>query len=172
MRRPTSFFHTLPRIAAALLVLIPAAGRADMLAENPAAYATSPRQQNGAAYMTIKNTEAAADMLTSVSTPVAERAELHTTEMARNAETGTDIMSMRPVESVAVPEDGAIKFEPMGKHIMLMGLKKQLVAGDTFPLTLHFEKAGAVEVQVLVVNPGDDGVMPHEGHETQEMHDH
>jgi hypothetical protein len=37
-----------------------------------------------------------------------------------------------------------------GYHFMLIGLKKPLNAGDKFPLTLNFEKAGRIEVSVTV----------------------
>jgi copper(I)-binding protein len=37
-----------------------------------------------------------------------------------------------------------------GYHLMLVGLKQPLKAGDKFPVTLSFEKAGKVEVSVWV----------------------
>lgn len=177
MKRTTYLFSSLlPLAAAAFLMLAPASAHAEIKAEHPTAYATSPQQKNGAAYMTLKNTEAQADTLTSVSTPVAERAELHTTEMSRSTQTGADIMAMRPIESVAVPENGSVEFEPMGKHVMLMGLQKQLIAGETFPLTLHFEKAGDITVDVSIIKQGDMSGMSHEdgheGHDMHDMHDH
>jgi copper(I)-binding protein len=39
---------------------------------------------------------------------------------------------------------------------MFMGLKAPLKAGETFPLTLKFEKAGELTVQVKVQAPGAD----------------
>ena len=47
--------------------------------------------------------------------------------------------------------------KPGGYHIMLMGLKQQLKDGETFPVTLTFEKAGAVTTTVHVAKAGAMG---------------
>jgi len=52
---------------------------------------------------------------------------------------------------------GSAEFKPGGMHIMLVGLKQPLKAGDSFPLTLAFQKAGAVETTVMIVKPGGAG---------------
>ncbi|MBV8679948.1 MAG: copper chaperone PCu(A)C [Aquitalea sp.] len=98
----------------------------------------------GAAYLSIKNTGKEADTLLSVSTPRADKAELHV-HLNDNG-----VMRMRQVESVAVAAGAEVKFAPGGYHIMLMGLKQPLKAGDHFPLTLKFAKAGTVTVDVIV----------------------
>jgi hypothetical protein len=54
------------------------------------------------------------------------------------------------VQNVAIPAGGEVKFEPMGYHVMLFNLKQQAKDGERFPLTLTFEKAGVVEVEVAV----------------------
>ena len=43
-----------------------------------------------------------------------------------------------------------VELKPGGLHLMFVGLKAPLKAGDKFPLTLTFEKAGTVEVVVNV----------------------
>jgi copper(I)-binding protein len=60
------------------------------------------------------------------------------------------IMKMRAVKQIAIPANGSIKLQPGGFHIMLMGLKKPLLEGDRFNLTLIFKKAGTVLCPVLV----------------------
>jgi len=61
------------------------------------------------------------------------------------------VMRMREVNGgVALAAGSQVKFMPGGYHIMLMGLKQPLKAGDRFPLTLKFAKAGSVTVEVLV----------------------
>ena len=60
------------------------------------------------------------------------------------------MMSMKPVKSIAVPASGTVKLKPGGYHVMLIGLKKHLVAGATFPLTLTFATAGKKTVTVTV----------------------
>jgi copper(I)-binding protein len=60
---------------------------------------------------------------------------------------------MRAVEGVDVPAGKTIALAPQGLHIMLMGLEKPLVAGERFPLTLHFAQGGNRVVNVRVQSP-------------------
>jgi copper(I)-binding protein len=108
---------------------------------------------NGAAYMTLVNKGKTPDRLLSVSTPAARRAEIH----AHMMEGG--MMKMRPVDHVDIVPGEPSVLQPGGMHVMLMGLKEPLVEGKSFPLTLNFERAGAVEVTVIIAEP--DG-MRHE----------
>ncbi|MEN2427405.1 copper chaperone PCu(A)C [Chromobacterium vaccinii] len=107
--------------------------------------------QTGGVYLSLENQGKAEDKLVSASTPRADRAELHT-HVNDNG-----VMRMRKVEGgVAIAPGQTVKFAPGSYHIMLMGLKQPLKAGDRFPLTLGFEKAGQVEVQVVVQDGVDD----------------
>jgi copper(I)-binding protein len=89
-----------------------------------------------------------ADRLLGATTPVAEHAELH-----QSMESG-GMSQMRPVDSVPVAAGATVDFKPGGLHVMLIGLKHALKEGDTFPLTLKFEKAGLVETTVKVGKAG------------------
>jgi periplasmic copper chaperone A len=100
-------------------------------------------QSAGGGYLKITG-GGAADRLLSASAPVAKNVELHTMEMDGN------VMRMRPVDAVAVPAGQTVELKPGGLHIMLMGLAQPLKSGSSFPLTLRFEKAGNVTVQVKV----------------------
>jgi len=98
----------------------------------------------GVVYMLVMNHGAADDDLTGLSTPIADKAEMHRT---------TDMNGMSHMEAVAdlpVKANGAVDFGPGGLHVMLMGLKQPLKIGDSFPLTLTFAKAGQVTVTVSV----------------------
>jgi copper(I)-binding protein len=64
--------------------------------------------------------------------------------------TGGGEMTMRPVEFVELPAGVAVEMKPGGHHIMLMDLAKPLAAGTTFKLTLTFEKAGEITIDVPV----------------------
>jgi len=55
-----------------------------------------------------------------------------------------------PVENIPVPASGSVELKPGSLHIMLMKLNKDLKTGDTFPLTLKYQKAGDMTVQVKV----------------------
>lgn len=111
---------------------------------HPWARATAPAAQAGAAYFVLTSEAAAPDLLVSASTPMADRAELHTHRMDGG------IMRMMPVEAIEVAPGAPTVLEPGGLHVMLMGLHGPLTEGETFPLTLVFEAAGEVTVDVTV----------------------
>jgi hypothetical protein len=117
------------------------------------ARATAPGVDVGAAYMTLEG-GAKDDRLIEASSERAAMVHLHTVE-----ESG-GIARMRPVEGIEVPAGRKVELAPKGMHVMLMGLVTPLVAGETFPITLSFAKAGRVVVQVAVRAAGDD----HAGH--------
>jgi len=100
--------------------------------------------QNGAAYMTIATTGTTGDRLVTAASPVADRVELHTHIMDGN------VMRMRQVPAIEVKPGETATLKPGGLHVMLLGLKKPLTEGLAFPLTLTFEKAGRIEVEVNV----------------------
>jgi len=66
-----------------------------------------------------------------------------------------NVMKMRRVDAVEVPAGQTVAFAPGGLHVMLIGLKEPLITGKTFPLTLNFEQAGAVTLEVAVGQPSD-----------------
>lgn len=116
--------------------------------EHPWARATAPSAPNGAAYLVLNGTGGGSDRLVSAATPVADKAELHTHLMDNG------VMKMRPVDAIEVTPGSPTALQPGGLHIMLLGLKQPLVKGKAFPLTLTFEKAGPVTVQVDVEGAG------------------
>jgi periplasmic copper chaperone A len=70
-------------------------------------------------------------------------------------------MRMREVDAIALPTGKAVELKPGGLHIMFIGLKAPLKAGESFPLKLRFEKAGEVTVQVNVEAAGAAHEMKH-----------
>jgi copper(I)-binding protein len=108
--------------------------------------ATPPLVGVGAVYFTAENRGSTTDTLIGVSSPVAERAEMHT-----HTHTMKDgMMMMHQLDSIEVPAGGTLEFKPGGNHIMLIGLKHPLLEGERFPLTLKFKHAGNVELNVEV----------------------
>lgn len=103
-----------------------------------------PSAPTAAAYFIVHNKGASADRLVSVETPAAGKAEIHE-HIDQNG-----LMKMQQVQSVTVPTGGEATFAPMAYHVMLFNLKQPLKDGERFPLTLTFEKAGPVIVQVAV----------------------
>jgi periplasmic copper chaperone A len=113
------------------------------------ARASPGKAETGAAYLTIVSP--VADRVTAVSTPVAQKAELHTMSMEGG------VMQMRPLDGIDLPAGQKVTLKPGAMHIMLLGLVKPLQVGQSFPLTLSFEKAGAREVTVAVEKAGAMG---------------
>jgi copper(I)-binding protein len=109
---------------------------------------TPPGIDVGVAYFTIRNT-GKNDRLLRVDSPVAKSAELHVSA----AKDG--VMKMEGLDVVEVGTSSLVSFEPSGRHVMLMGLKKPLREGDVFPLMLTFANAGRVQASVRV--RGTDG---------------
>ena len=112
--------------------------------QDPWARATLGQSRTGAAYLTLSATGLAADRLVAASSPVAAKTELHNHIMVGN------VAQMRQVDAIEVAPGSPTLLQPGGLHIMLIDLKAPLQAGTSFPVTLTFEKAGIVTVQVAV----------------------
>jgi hypothetical protein len=70
------------------------------------------------------------------------------------------VMKMRPITGLDIPAGQPVTLKPGGEHIMLMGLNQPLHEGQSFPLTLDFEKAGPRTVTVTVEKAGARGPGP------------
>ena len=112
-----------------------------LLVQHPHARATVPGQAVGAGYLTLRN-QGRPDRLLGAEAAVSKKVELHAMSM------DGDVMRMRQVEAVELPAGQSVEFKPGGYHLMFMDLKAPLKAGDSFPMTLRFEKAGALTVTV------------------------
>lgn len=120
----------------------------DLQIIHPWARASAGNAMNGAVYVEIVNGGSAPDRLIAAATPAATHAELHT-NISENG-----VMKMRPVEAIDIAPGQHVVLEPGGLHLMLMGLVAPLVEGDSFPITLTFEKAGSLEVSAKVASVG------------------
>ena len=116
----------------------------DLVILEPWARATIGQVKTGAVYLTVINHGAAGDRLLAVSTPVAAKAQLHSNIV------DAGVMKMRPVEAIEIAAKGSTALEPGGVHVMLMGVQNPLKEGDAFAMTLTFETAGSVDVEVHV----------------------
>ncbi len=84
------------------------------------------------------------DRLLGGETTVASALEIHESR----EEDG--VMRMRPVEGIDLPPGGEAELRPGGLHVMLLGLTRSLMPGDTITLTLRFQRSGEVVVRVPV----------------------
>lgn len=107
-----------------------------------------PGAKSGAVFMVIENHSTAEERLISVTTDVAEKAELHTSKI------GADGMAQMPLidGGIALRGGESHVLERGGDHLMIMGLTRKVVSGDVITLTLTFEHAGVVVVEVPVDN--------------------
>ncbi|HEX4235053.1 MAG TPA: copper chaperone PCu(A)C [Caldimonas sp.] len=128
--------------------------------EHPFAAPSIAGTTNGAAYFAaLENAGSTADRLLGATTPVAARVELHT--MAVDAQ---GVMRMREIDGIALAPHARIEMGPgSGMHLMLIGLKEPLREGRSFPMMLRFERAGKVEVMVVVqgAKPAEGAPAPH-----------
>src|SRR5664280_1022249 len=133
------------------------AGVGDIEITHPFATPSLPGAPTGAAYFaTLANTGSQPDKLVRAATPVAASVELHT--MSVDAQ---GVMRMREVDGIALAPKQSVRMRPgMGDHLMLVGLKRPLKEGETFAMTLQFERAGKVEVKVVVQTPRASAAMP------------
>ena len=132
-------------LAAAFLLLwsLPGFAESAVTITQPWARATILISRPGVAYLTLQS--AAADRLIALDTPVAEAVMIHAVE---NKDGVSHMMGMMALD---LPAGQVVTLAPSVTHLMLMGLKAKLVAGDSFALTLHFEHAGAMSVEVPVL---------------------
>lgn len=121
----------------------PAAG-GDIAVEGAWARPAAMPGGNGAAYFVVTNSGSAADRLIAAASPIG------TTEIHESMMSDDGTMAMRPVNGVDVPAGGSVAFEPGGLHIMFIGVAEPPAVGDTIPLTLTFENAGELTLEVPV----------------------
>ena len=113
---------------------------------HPAARATLPGQPVGGGFLTVTNKGTEADRLVSVTAPsVSDNVQLH--EMAV-----TDgVMTMRALkDGIEIPAGATVELKPGGLHVMFMAIKQPFTEGGKIAATLHFEKAGPVDVEFKV----------------------
>jgi len=124
---------------------------------NPWSRATPKGSSVAAGYMTIKNTGSSPDRLVEGSSDVASKFEVHEMKMENG------VAKMRPVKGgLEIKPGETVELKPGSYHIMFVGLKKPLSAGDHVKATLVFEKAGSVSIDydVRAMGAGSGGSMP------------
>ena len=126
--------------------------------EHPWTRAIAKGAPTAVGYMNFRNAGATAARLVGATTPAARTVEIHET-------TATDgIMRMRPVpQGVAIPAGGMVELAPNGTHLMLIGPSDGFTKGQRVALTLRFEVAGDVVVEMVVEGPGARQ-STHDGH--------
>ncbi|WP_380057234.1 copper chaperone PCu(A)C [Falsihalocynthiibacter sp. SS001] len=138
-------------LVASLIATLAVPAFADIEIHDAYARSATKVAKTGAAFFHIMNT-GEADRLVGVSSDAAPRVELHT-----HKDMGDGVMKMMHVEEgFSIPADGMHALERGGDHVMFMGLPKGFEDGETVSITLHFEKAGDVAVDIPVDNERAD----------------
>ena len=119
---------------------------------------TPPGSTVAALYLELHN-NGDEDQILSVSSPVAEFAEIHNTQVASD---GTG--KMVKLENVSIKPGEQLIFSPGGKHIMLINLNKPLKAGDVYEVTIDFKNSGQKSVNTVVKGLDEGDVEDHSGH--------
>jgi copper(I)-binding protein len=120
----------------------------DIQVRHPWSRATPPGAKVAVGYMEIRNRGAQPDRLLSASSAVAKRVEMHVTQ--REGE----VMKMRQVQSFEIPARERVTLRPGGSHLMLVDVVQPLEKGERFTMTLRFERAGELQIELEVQELG------------------
>lgn len=136
-----------------------ASALAEVNIDQPYARAVPPGQPNSAAFMTLKNNSDTEVSLVSASSSISNVAELHT----HTNENG--VMKMRQIAEINLKANQQVELKPGGLHIMLIGLKQNLVKGETVDLTLTFSDGSTetLDIHVKDVMSGMGNMKMHNG---------
>lgn len=145
-------------LALSALLLFQAAWADNIEAKNAYAFATFGQSQGGA-FVQLNNTTSQDDVLiqAKANQSIAQKTELHTHVMENG------VMKMRAVKGITIKAKQQHALKPGGDHIMFLGLKKDLVNGQTFPVELTFKSGEKQTIMVKVVEAA---------HQHQHMHHH
>lgn len=138
--------HGLCAIAALLASIVPsvhAAESTSVTIRDAWARATPPGIRVGGGYVTVVNGGKQPDRLIGASSPLSEKTEIHASE------TTGGMARMRWLEQgLEIPAGKEVVLAPGGVHLMFLGLKQPIVKDEVVPVTLRFERAGEISVQL------------------------
>ena len=133
-------------LAGAVALALATPAFADIAIKDAYARSAGKMAKAGAAFMVIENTGDEDDRLIAAASDISALVELHT-----HKDMGDGIMKMVEVEEgFAIPAHGEHALARGGDHVMFMGLKAPMNHGDTIAVTLTFEKAGEIAVEIPV----------------------
>lgn len=154
------FPKTILAAVAACTLALPAFADGIMIKD---AYARSSgaSAKSGAAFLMIMNDTDQDDTLISATSDIAKRVETHTHILGEN-----DVMMMREVEGgFPVAARSTHMLKRGGDHLMFMGLLRPMEQGDIITVTVTFEKAGEMTIEIpvdLKRKPAEGEMMKHD----------
>ena len=141
--------HRLAIAAAIAILAVPAIAHDYKLGSleivQPWTRATPATAQSGGGFLTITNKGTTPDRLMSARSTASDKVEVHEVRMENN------VMKMRELDKgLEIPAGATVMLKPGGYHIMFMGLKAPFAKDTKVPVTLVFEKAGSLDVELAV----------------------
>lgn len=103
-----------------------------------------------AGYFSLHNNGDKSLVITKITSDIAKKIELHTTEIDNKG-----VMHMERMDQLAVPADGKIHFKPKGNHLMLFNVQQDLKENDFHTLDFHFNDGSMVKTKFTVLNPSE-----------------
>lgn len=132
------------RTALMLVIMLSALNGGAIRVEGAYVREVPPVMTNSAAYMTLHNDSDAPVALVRGTSTASKVVELHTHSRVDG------MMQMHSVEKIVIPAKGSTELKPMGLHVMLIGLKAPLHAGDVTQLALMFDNDEEVHLEAPV----------------------
>jgi copper(I)-binding protein len=110
-------------------------------------------------YLSITNDGAQPDRLMAVSSTISDNVQIHMSSV------NDGVATMRQVtDGVAIPSGETVEFEPGELHLMLLNPKSRPGEGEKIPLTLTFEKAGRLDIELVVARSPPEVANEHQDH--------
>lgn len=119
------------------------------------ARAVPPKLKNSAAFLEMNNNSKEEVFLLKATSAVAQKVELHEHVM------NNGMMKMQEVEKIAIPAQASTMLKPGGYHIMLIGLKKPLLVGESISLELHYSNGDIVKLDSVPIKSVMMGMKKH-----------
>lgn len=139
-------------LAASLLFAIPASAHEVRVGDVEIIHASIPQPaasaKSAGGYLAITNHGTEPERLIGIEADIAAKAETHESKVGADG-----VGTMEHVDSIEIPPGQTVMLEHGGYHIMFMGLKGSLVAGEMHKVTLIFERAGRVEIEFMIDPP-------------------
>lgn len=165
LKRSRLFFASSALVASMLAgpVMAHDYSKGEIDVDHPWSRPTPPGASMGVGYMVIRNHGGSDITLVGASTPRAGRVSIHETRMKDG------VMAMQPLANgLSVAAGETVELKPHSYHLMLEQLVKPLKAGERVSLTLEFEEAGTLPVELNVQSLDGEMTAPemdHSGHQ-------
>jgi copper(I)-binding protein len=128
----------------ALLLSASLTQAADLKIEDAMARAVPPTAKMSAAFMTLTNNADTDLAVIGAESSVAKAVELHNNTMTDGK------MKMRQVNQIDLPANQTTELKPGGQHVMLIGLNRALVEGETIDLKLNFSDGSSESMEIPI----------------------